>query len=128
LFRYKAQANDEILTAMRLFDDASPAKEIAIRVLSHTHVVDQIFAANLTGAEHGYTSANTSEAPTLEELSGAIRISDQWYIDYVSRLDNAQLAETIDFAFTDGAPGRMSREEMLMHVMTHGGCHQGQVA
>ena len=127
LFRYKAQANDEILAAMRLFDDASPAKEIAIRVLSHTYVVDRIFAANLTGAEHGYTAANKSEAPTLEELSGAIRTSDQWYIDYVSRLENAQLAERIDFTFTDGAPGRMSREEMLLHVTIHGASHRGQV-
>ena len=127
LFRYKAQANDEILAAMRLFDDASPAKEIAIRVLSHTYVVDQIFAANLTGAEHAHTSANKSQAPTLEELSNAIKISDQWYIDYVSRPENARLAEWIDFTFTDGAPGRMSREEMLLHVTTHGGYHRGQV-
>ena len=127
LFRYKAQADDEILAAMRLFDDASPAKEIAIRVLSHTYVVDQIFAANLTGAEHGSTSANKSEAPTLEELSGAIKISDQWYIDYVSRLDDAQLAERVDFTFTDGAPGRMSREEMLLHVTIHSASHRGQV-
>jgi uncharacterized damage-inducible protein DinB/putative sterol carrier protein len=127
LFTYKAQANDEILAAMQLFDDASPAKEIAVRVLSHTYVVDRIFAANLTGAEHGYTSANKSEAPTLEELSGAIKTSDQWYIDYVSRLENAQLAERIDFRFTDGAPGRMSREEMLLHVTIHGAYHRGQV-
>ncbi len=127
LFRYKAQADDEILASMRLFDDASPAREIAIRVLSHTYVVDQIFAANLTGAEHAYTSANKSEAPTLEELSKAIKTSDQWYIDYVSRLENARLAERIDFTFTDGAPGRMSREEMLLHVTIHGGYHRGQV-
>ena len=127
LFRYKAQANDEILAAMRLFDDASPAKEIGIRVLSHTYVVDQIFAANLTGAEHGYTSANKSQAPTLDELSDAIKISDQWYIDYVSCLENVELAERIDFTFTDGAPGRMSREEMLFHVTIHGGYHRGQV-
>jgi len=127
LFRYKATANDDILTAMRLFDDASPAKDIAIRVLSHTYVVDRIFAATLTGSEHGYSSANTSKAPSLEELSSAIKTSDQWYIDYVSRLDNAQLAESIDFTFTDGEPGRMSREEMLMHVTIHGGSHRGQV-
>ena len=86
LFRYKAHSNKQILAAMRLFDDAAPAKEIAIRVLSHTYVVDRIFAANLTGTEHGYTSANTSDAPSLEELSAAIKTSDQWYIDYVSRL------------------------------------------
>src|ERR1700687_1722030 len=90
VFSYKAKANEEILTAMRQFDDASPAKEIAIRVLSHTYVVDRIFAANLTGTEHGYPSPNTSHAPSLKELSAAIKTSDQWYIGYVSRLDEAQ--------------------------------------
>jgi uncharacterized damage-inducible protein DinB/putative sterol carrier protein len=127
LFRYKAAANGDILAAMRHFADASPAREIAIRVLSHTYVVDRIFAANLTGGEHGYTAANLSRAPSLEELSAAIETSDQWYIDYVSRLDGTQLAERIDFAFTDGEPGRMSREEMLLHVTMHGGSHRGQV-
>jgi uncharacterized damage-inducible protein DinB/putative sterol carrier protein len=127
LFRYKADSNNEILAAMRLFNDASPAKEIAIRVLSHTYVVDRIFAAHLTGTEQGYTSANTSQAPSLEELSATIKTSDQWYIDYVSLLDEAQLAERIDFTFTDGEPGRMSREEMLWHVAIHGAGHRGQV-
>jgi len=127
VFSYKAKANEEILTAMRQFDDASPAKEIAIRVLSHTYVVDRIFAANLTETEHGYTSPNTRHAPSLEELSAAIKTRDQWYIDYVSRLDEAQLAERIDFTFTDGLPGRMSREEMLTHLTIHGAGHRGQV-
>jgi len=127
LFRYKANSNKEILAAMRLFDDAPPAKEIAIRVLSHTYVVDRVFAANLTGTEHGYTLANTSQAPSLEELSATIKTSDQWYIDYVSLLDEAQMAERIDFTFTDGEPGRMSREEMLWHVAIHGAGHRGQV-
>jgi uncharacterized damage-inducible protein DinB len=128
VFSYKAKANTEILAAMRQFDDASPAKEIAIRVLSHTYSVDRIFAANMTGAEHGYTSPNPGNAASLEELSEAIRKSDRWYLDYVSRLDQTQLAERIDFTFTDGLPGRMSREEMLMHLTVHGEYHRGQIS
>ena len=127
MFRYKATANEEILAAMRLFDDASSAKEIAIRVLSHTYVVDRIFAAHLTKGEHGYTSANDSRAPSIDELAEAIKTSDRWYIDYVSNLDREHLDEQIDFVFTDGEPGRMSREEMLMHVTIHGGGHRGQI-
>src|ERR1700730_15706146 len=50
VFSFKAKANNEILAAMRQFDDASPAKEIAVRVLSHTYAVDRIFAANLRRA------------------------------------------------------------------------------
>ena len=68
VFSYKAKANSEMLAAMRQFDDASPAREIAIRVLSHTYAVDRIFAANLTGTEHGYTSPNPSLAPSLEDI------------------------------------------------------------
>jgi uncharacterized damage-inducible protein DinB len=128
VFSYKAKANEEILTAMRQFDDVSPAKEIALRVLNHTYTVDRIFAANLCRAEHGYTSPNPGQAPSLEELSAAINISDQWYLDYVSHLDQAQLAERIDFTFTDGLPGRMSREEILMHVTVHGEYHRGQIS
>ena len=37
------------------------------------------------------------------------------------------LAEQIDFLFTDGDAGRMSRQEMLMHLITHGAYHRGQV-
>ena len=97
-------------------------------MLSHNHIVDRISAANLAPAEHGYTSPNTSHAPSLEELSAAIKTSDQWYIDYVLRLDEAQLAERIDFTFTDGLPDRMSREEMLMRVTAHGEYHRGQIS
>lgn len=128
VFSYKAKANREILAAMRQFDDASPAKQIAIRMLNHTYAVDRIFAANLTGTEHGYTSPNPGQAPSLEELSEAIKTSDQWYLGYVPRLDETQLAERIDFRFTDGLPGRMSREEMLMHLTVHGEYHRGQIS
>lgn len=127
LFRYKAWENDKTLTAMQLLPDGSPAREIAFRILNHTYVVDRIFAANLRQATHNYNSPNDAAAPTLEELSSAIRSSDQWYIDYVSSLDREQLAERIDFPFTDGRPGCMSREEMLMHLTLHGGSHRAQI-
>jgi uncharacterized damage-inducible protein DinB len=128
LFRYKAWANDELLTALATLDVESPVTNLAIRALSHTHVVDQIFAAHLREKDHGFTSANLSQLPALEELSADIRASDREYADYVSTLDSDQLHKQIDFTFTDGAPGRMSREEMLMHVITHGIGHRGQVS
>ena len=128
LFRYKAWANDQLLTALAGLGDGSPITALAIKALSHTYVVDRIFAAHIRREAHAYTSANSSEMPTLEDLSADLRESDQEYIGYVSALDLDQLAERIDFAFTDGAPGRMSREEMLMHVVTHGAGHRGQVS
>jgi uncharacterized damage-inducible protein DinB len=128
LFRYKASADNELLRALSKLGAESPITKLAVKALSHSYVVDQIFAAHLRRRQHGYPSANLSEMPTLEDLSADLRNSDQEYIDYVSSLDSRQLAEPIDFAFTDGAPGRMSREEMLMHVITHGVGHRGQVS
>ena len=128
LFRHKAWANDGLLTGLAELLEESPVTKLAIKALSHSYVVDRIFFAHLTGAEHAFTSANLTQMPRLHDLSADIRASDQEYVDYVAALDRERLAERIDFTFTDGAPGRMSREEMLMHVITHGVGHRGQVS
>jgi uncharacterized damage-inducible protein DinB len=128
LFAYKAWADDALLTALARLGDDNPVTPLAIKALSHTQVVDRIFAAHLRRIPHAYRTANLETLPTLAALSADIRASDREYTDYVSMLDTAQLAEPIDFVFTDGAPGRMSRGEMLMHVITHGVGHRGQVS
>ena len=128
LFRFKAWADDELLTVLTKLGNDSPITGLAIRALSHTHTVDRIFLAHLRKKPHAYTSANLSEMPTLEKLDADIRQTDREYIGYVTTLNRDLLAERIDFIFTDGAPGRMSREEMLLHVITHGIGHRGQVS
>jgi uncharacterized damage-inducible protein DinB len=52
---------------------------------------------------------------------------DAWYISYASTVENKALSESIEFAFTDGDRGKMTRQEILLHVITHGGYHRGQV-
>jgi uncharacterized damage-inducible protein DinB len=128
LFRYKAWANDELLTALANLEAGSPITQLAIKALSHTYVVDQIFAAHLRRRDHAYKSANLTQMPALQNLSADIRACDREYIDYVSALSRDQLSDRIDFMFTDGAPGLMSRAEILMHVITHGAGHRGQVS
>ena len=129
LFRYKAWANAQLFAELRKLDAAAFPEErhTAIRLLNHIYVVDRIFAAHLLGVPHAYTAANTQETPTLDELHAAVGISDSWYVDYVSGLAPARLAERIAFTFTDGLRGCMSREEMLAHVTAHGAYHRGAV-
>ena len=128
LFQYKAWANDELLKQLATLDEDTQTVGLSIKALSHSYIVDRIFAAHLRGTSHDYASANASELPKLAALAADIRRSDQEYIDYVATLRPEQLTEQIDFSFTDGAPGRMSREEMLMHVITHSTGHRGQVS
>ena len=48
LFRYKAWANDELLTALARLGRDSPITGLAIKALSHSYVVDRIFAAHMS--------------------------------------------------------------------------------
>ncbi|MBS0273376.1 MAG: DinB family protein [Proteobacteria bacterium] len=127
LFQYKAWANDELLAALAKLGAASPVTGLAIEALSHSYVVDRIFAAHMKQEMHGYASANLAEMPALDALAAGILASDEDYIDYVSALDPRGLADPIRFTFTDGARGCMTREEMLLHVITHGAGHRGQI-
>jgi uncharacterized damage-inducible protein DinB len=128
LFGFKAWADDELLKALARLDEDSETTKLAIRALSHSHVVDRIFLAHLRGKEQPFRSANPAHLPTLHNLSEDIRATDEEYLRYVLGLHGDQMHEQIDFTFTDGPPGRMSREEMLMHVITHGIGHRGQVS
>ncbi|HEY9346719.1 MAG TPA: DinB family protein, partial [Inquilinus sp.] len=129
LFQYKAWANDRLLAAMDALDGETLQAErhAAILILNHAHIVDRIFAANLQKLAHGYSDNEPAQAPALDALSASVRDTDRWYVDYTARLSPDELVEVIAFTFTDGAPGRMSREQMLGHVIAHGGYHRGQV-
>jgi uncharacterized damage-inducible protein DinB len=127
LFAYKAWANEELFAALAQVDVSSHPAEIhnAIRILNHVYVVDCIFKGHLEGVPHGHTATNTNETPALHALASSARDVDAWYLSYVKALAPSSLGERIRFAFTDGDAGLMSREEMLMHVITHGGYHRG---
>ncbi|HHQ4491914.1 TPA: DinB family protein [Aeromonas hydrophila] len=129
LFRYKAWADGELLDALATLDAAQDgeAHHTALRIFNHIHVVDAIFKANLLGERHGFTATNTPETPTLAMLRSAIGKLDAWYLDYVAGLSQADGEAVLSFNFVDGDRGQMSRAEMLLHLVTHGGYHRGAI-
>ncbi|MFM0094823.1 DinB family protein [Paraburkholderia nemoris] len=129
MFRYQAWANVELLDAMNgLSAEHHPAElHLASRLMNHCLVVNRIFAAHLTGESHHFASDNTPDTPALTELRAGLTATDHWYLDYVGTVTPAMLSESVPFAFTDGDNGYMTREEMLTHVVTHGGYHRGEV-
>ncbi len=126
LFGQKAWANTELFDVLATVT-AEAELHTAIRTLNHIYVVDRIFRAHLLGEAHGYDATNTKETPTLAALRANVVETDAWYQRYVAGLDDAALAEPVRFRFTDGDTGTMSREEILLHVITHGGYHRGNV-
>lgn len=129
LYRHKAWANEELFAEVARIDAAAhaEARHAAIRLLNHIYVVDRVFASHLAGIAHGYEATNTKETPTLDELEAGVKASDRWYVDYTQSVDDATLGESLAFTFTDGMAGRMTRGEMLAHVITHGSYHRGGV-
>jgi uncharacterized damage-inducible protein DinB len=129
LFRQKAWINAQFFDQLAKLDPAAHEGELRtmVRTLNHIHVVDRIFAAHLRGEAHGYDGTNTTETPTQAALRASVAEVDAWYVEYTRALSPEQLAEVLDFRFTDGDGGRMSREEILAHVATHGSYHRGEV-
>ena len=128
LFAYKAWANAELFaTLARLPAQHGEELHTCIRTLNHIYVVDRIFRAHLAGEPRPFDATNTKATPSLEQLRSDVAATDAWYVSHVGDLAPARLGEVIDFAFTDGDAGRMSRAEMLLHVITHGGYHRGNV-
>jgi len=129
LLVYQAWANDELLEKLAGLDTHRHEKErhAALRLMNHTHVVSRIFAAHLAGAAHGYASDNTEETPEPDELRAAVAAGDRWYLDHLETLGEHRLSEPLAFTFTDGDKGCMTRQEMLTHVVLHGGYHRGEV-
>ena len=129
LFAQKSWANGglfDVLTTVSLTTHAA-SRQTALRTLNHIFVVDRIFRAHLLGEKHGYAATNTTEMPELDVLSFAVAETDLWFEDYVAFISEESLAESLSFQFTDGDAGRMTREEMLAHVITHGAYHRGNV-
>lgn len=128
LFGYKAWANAELFARLAtLAGEHADQLHLCIRTLNHIHVVDRIFRAHLDGQPRPFDATNTQATPSLEQLRADVAATDAWYLDYVSSVTAAELATPVDFTFTDGDRGRMSKEEMLLHVITHGGYHRGNV-
>jgi uncharacterized damage-inducible protein DinB len=129
LFAQKSWANRELFDVVAAITatEHAAALHTAIRTLNHIYVVDQIFRAHLAGETHPYTATNTPETPELGELHFAVAETDLWFENYVANIGDPALAERLTFQFTDGDSGKMTREEMLFHVLTHGAYHRGNV-
>lgn len=95
----------------------------ALYWLNHIYIVDQIFRSHMLGQPHSFTSTESRSFPPLAELRREAEALDDWLIQYAQELDETAAGETIEFVFTDGDRGCMSRLQMLMHLASHGLYH-----
>ena len=129
LFHHKSWANAQLFELLASLPPGNSQQlDVCLRTLNHVYIVDRIFRGHLSGGPRPYDTTNTAETPSLDWLKCEVRETDAWYESYVQGAVPGVLSETVDFTFTSGNPGRMSREEILLHVATHGVYHRGGVA
>ena len=134
LIRYKAWADDAFLSTV---SSVSAADLLAprpivfgslIRTLNHSYAMDYVWQCHLLGKPHGLTTRNPEHCPAFEELAASQRSLDQWYVGYADSLTEAGLAEAVEFEFIGGGTGRMTRRDILLHVVNHATYHRGHAA
>jgi uncharacterized damage-inducible protein DinB len=134
LARYSAWANTRIFDSVAGLPPGEADKQRStlfktmIGTLNHNYVVDLIWQAHLEGREHGFKARNMVLHPELTGLRAAQSKLDAWFVSWSDSQTEETLAEKLDFRFVSGKAGRMTRLEMLQHVVTHKAYHLGWVA
>ena len=130
LFRHKAWANREQVKALQAAAESAPHREMGaiLRTFDHTVNVDRIFKAHLAGQAPDIDYVVAEKRPVLSDIAARAGQTDAWYIDYVRGVTDDQLAQAVEFTFVgDGDRGRMTKAEILAHVITHGASHRGAI-
>ena len=134
LTRYKAWADDLFLSAVSAVphDQLTAPRPIVfgslIRTLNHSRLMDYVWQCHLLGRSHGLTTRNPEDCPGMAELAASQRELDEWYVDYADSLNDSELAEPVEFEFIGGGAGRLSRRDILLHVVNHTTYHRGHAA
>ena len=134
LVRYKAWADQLIhhrVAALPSGDADAPQPIIfgsIRRTLNHVLAMDQVWRANLEGVPHGLTSRNPVDCPLLAVISANQAASNHWLVTYVDALSQGEIDNPVSFTFIGGGEGRMSRGEILLHMVNHSTYHRGHIA
>ena len=134
LARYKSWADDLTLQAVAALPPGEAARarttlfKSIIGTLNHSYVVDLIWQAHLQGREHGFTARNAVPHPELEALAAAQRRANDWLLAFSEAQSATSLSQAISFRMVSGEEGRMTRGEILLHIVNHATYHRGWVS
>jgi uncharacterized damage-inducible protein DinB len=134
LTRYSAWANSLLYLAIGELpeDELTKPRQIVfgnlIRTLNHVYTIDLVFQAHLEGREHGFKTRTPDVRVSFSELRMAQATLNSWYIRYAEEMSDRLGEEMVDFTFIGGGDGRMSRGDILLHVVNHTTYHRGHIA
>lgn len=134
LLNYKLWVNQLTFDAFskipqsELFKERQGTFKNILQTQHHIFVVDHIFQSHLTAARHSYSKRYTDEVPNLHQLQAQQTEIDKWYIEFINTLSEEELVGEIDFNYVvSGKADKMSRNDILHHLVTHNCYHNGHI-
>lgn len=123
LFRYDHQANTRWLARLRELESVEPRTQ---EIMAHIPAIKKLWLMRLrTGSAEGVAFWPTLSwdacASLMDEMDAAYR-------DYLDGLAEADLTAPAIYTNSKGTEYRTPVREVLMHVITHGHYHRGQLA
>lgn len=128
-YKYKHWADRRTVDAAKALEDeqGSAAVSFIRQQLNHMVIVEELFRARLSGNEVPHRTTNTDVVPTLDEIDLRLTQSNEWLAQYVTGATSEILNDQVSFQFADGKQGRMTRLEILFHIVNHGTYHRGAI-
>jgi uncharacterized damage-inducible protein DinB len=132
LFAFNAWANRKVLGAAEALTTEQFTKDTGSSFSSVRDTLAHIFGVEWVWLERlqGRSPAAIPEAKEFSDL-GTLRSrwaeTEKRMLEYVSRLDQEELDEAVDYKTLSFGPGRNPRWQMMQHVVNHGTYHRGQV-
>ena len=132
LFAFNAWANHRVLTAVEALTSQEFTKPLgssfsSVRdTLAHICGVEWVWLERMEGRSPA-AIPEAQECPDVASLQARWAGIEKHWLEYVSRLDQAELDEEVDYKTLSFGASRDPRWQMMQHVVNHGTYHRGQV-
>ena len=130
--RYNRWANQQLyqaagkLTAEALAQDRGAYFKSVLGTLNHLLVADRVWMGRLDGVNQGVLRLDEILHADLGELREAREKEDQRIISRVFGLEEEQLAASLNYQISSGAPQTQPLHQVLSHLFNHQTHHRGQ--
>ena len=133
LVKYKTWADNVFYQAISELSDEELKRDRPmlygniLSLLNHVYSMDVVWKSHLEGMPHNLKTRNPKSSLSFIGLRDAQVAINSWYKDYIENLRIEEYKEMVNFIFIGGGDGKMSRFEIIQHVINHATYHRGHI-